>query len=404
VAPPREPFSQKHRSDRRSRKTSGGPALRSNGAISRWLLAWYRKNHRDLPWRRTKDPYRIWISEIMLQQTQVATVLPYYDAFITRFPTVKALAAAPLQKVLKAWEGLGYYRRASNLHRTARLIIANGRGNLPRDPEELEALPGIGRSTAGAIASIAHGIPAPILDGNVRRVISRILSIQENPGRPAVQKRLWEVSESLIPRDDAGDFNQSLMELGATVCLPRTPRCAECPVSAACGARQDGLQNQIPARGNAKPVPFHQMWVALVQRGDSILMGPRPREGLLAGLWAPPETPAPEAPAGVHRPLEVFSRKLKLNLEWIGPLKPVVHTYSHLRVTYIPFLFESRGKPKPLHVPWKWARASRLSEYPQSTATRRILEQIRPGLGSTNENLLAAERVEIYSASEDHGI
>src|SRR5215212_5496516 len=212
------------------------------------LLNWYDAHAADLPFRRTHDPYRIWLSEIMLQQTQVTTVIPYFERFLARFPTVESLAAAPLDDVLKLWEGLGYYSRARNLHRAAQHIVTDHGAHFPTTAIELQALPGIGRYTAGAIASIAYNEPVAVLDGNVMRVLTRLYDIADDIAAPATQKRLWTLAESLVPPDHPGNFNQAMMELGRTICKPRQPLCAACPVSAHCLAFQRGVQSERPVK------------------------------------------------------------------------------------------------------------------------------------------------------------
>ena len=241
------------------------------------LPHWYRRHRRDLPWRRTGDPYRIWVSEIMLQQTRVEVVCDYYRRWLRAFPTVKALARAPYSRVLKLWEGLGYYSRARNLHRAAKSI----RGNLPQTVDELRELPGIGRYTAGAIASIAFGKREPIVDGNVARVFARVFHICANIKTPATQAKLWEIAEQLLPEKDCGDYNQALMELGALVCKPVTPLCGECPVRTICKGR--GVAEQLPNRGESqKPVEVvHD--VVWVERDGRVLL--QRRED---GMWELP--------------------------------------------------------------------------------------------------------------------
>jgi A/G-specific adenine glycosylase len=212
------------------------------------LLRWYRANRRDLPWRRTRDPYRIWLSEILLQQTRVETGLPYYERFVAAFPTVADLAAAPLDRVLKLWDGLGYYTRARNLHRAARLVVHERGGVLPRTAEQWQQLPGIGRYTAGAIASIAFDAAVPVVDGNVKRVFARVFCIERCIDAPAIQTELWRIAADLLPPTAPGDFNQSLMELGARLCTPRKPRCADCPIRRCCAAHAAGAQDRLPRR------------------------------------------------------------------------------------------------------------------------------------------------------------
>ncbi|MBX7251062.1 MAG: A/G-specific adenine glycosylase, partial [Candidatus Promineofilum sp.] len=212
------------------------------------LLSWWDANRADLPWRRTQDPYAIWIAEVMLQQTQIAAVVPYYERWLARFPTVAALAAAPLDDVLKQWEGLGYYSRARHLHAAAQRIVADHGGRLPDTLEELLRLPGVGRYTAGAVASIAYGVRAPVLDGNVIRVLSRLFDVAEDVTRPETRARLWALAEALVPAERPGDYNQALMELGQVICVPQRPRCLLCPLRDDCLARQRGTQLERPVR------------------------------------------------------------------------------------------------------------------------------------------------------------
>ena len=253
------------------------------------LLGWYKRRARPLPWRRDRDPYRVWVSEIMLQQTTVATVLPYYGRFLRRFPDVRTLARASEAEVLKLWAGLGYYRRARNLHAAARLIEGELGGRFPRTLEGIRALPGVGRYTAAAVGSIAFGLRAAVLDGNVARVLSRLLALGGDPR--ANEARLWDEAGRLVaglkPGRDPGDWNQALMELGATVCLPRSPLCGACPVSAGCRARARGLQERIPEAAAAKD-PVDLRWDCLAAfKGGRVLLERR-EAGLLAGHWGLP--------------------------------------------------------------------------------------------------------------------
>ena len=253
--------------------------------IATHLLRWYRKKGRDLPWRRTSDPYAIWVSEIMLQQTQVATVIPYYEKFMATFPTTSDLTHAPLGAVLKVWEGLGYYARARNLQKAARIISDQYDGKMPEDIEALTSLPGIGRSTAGAIISIAYGKKAPILDGNVRRVICRLFAIRQNPSLAPVQKKLWNISESLVPEKNPRCFNQALMDLGAMICTPKNPDCTACCLRSLCLAYSKGLQKTLPVKSPGRKVPHYHIAAGVIWRGGKILITQRPAEGLLGGLW-----------------------------------------------------------------------------------------------------------------------
>lgn len=343
--------------------------------IRKRLLTWYLKNKRDLPWRKTRDPYHILVSEIMLQQTQVATVIPYYRRFIDAFPTVASLAAARLQRVLKQWEGLGYYSRARNLHRATRVIHERWNDRVPSAVEGLSSLPGIGRYTAGAVASIAFDLRAPILDGNVRRVLCRIYAIRKDPRQAAVQDRLWRLAEQLLPERSAGDFNQALMELGATVCLPKTPSCRLCPVGEFCVAFQKGIHDRIPFRPERRPIPDEDMAVILIRNGSGLLIGPRPEKGLLAGLWGFPEMDREQAKTPRRIAMQI-EKIFGLELSPIRPLKPVAHTFSHKRITYYPYLFHCLSERHRLPGSWRWVPAARIAEYPLPNATRKIFDQI----------------------------
>ncbi len=259
------------------------------GALRRPLLRWYRRFARDLPWRRTASPYRTWISEIMLQQTTVAAVLPRYESFLKRFPDAASLARAPERSVLKHWAGLGYYSRARNLRRAAQEITARHGGRFPDSYEEALALPGIGRYTAGAILSIAYGRRLPVLDGNVIRVFSRLFAVETPVQRSG--PLLWKIASELVPAASPGDWNQALMELGATVCLPSFPLCESCPLAGACRARRKGLQESLP-RGAARKAPVKVRWTCLwIEKEGKVLLWRRgAEEPLLRGFWGLPES------------------------------------------------------------------------------------------------------------------
>jgi A/G-specific adenine glycosylase len=262
--------------------------------VVRRLLKWYARDARDLPWRRTSDPYAIWIAEVMLQQTQVQTVIPYWERWLQQFPTVQALAAADLSSVLKGWEGLGYYSRARNLHRAAGLVVARFRGQVPRSSEDLLALPGIGRYTAGAIGSIAFNQPVPVLDGNVIRVLTRLLALKQDPRQAAVNKRLWNLAQDLVlsardvkvkNRRTCADLNQSLMELGAMICTPRQPQCRACPLGGICVAHGQGDPEQYPAGKSRAPI-LRRAWISfLIEYQGRFLLRQRSRQTVNAELW-----------------------------------------------------------------------------------------------------------------------
>ncbi|WP_438447754.1 A/G-specific adenine glycosylase [Gorillibacterium sp. sgz5001074] len=265
------------------------------------LLEWYRSVRRDLPWRRSRDPYRIWVSEIMLQQTRVETVIPYFNRFMEWFPTVEALAYAPEERLLKAWEGLGYYSRARNLQAAAREVCEQYGGRVPDTKEGVSGLKGVGPYTAGAILSIAFNQPEPAVDGNVMRVLSRYLVLEEDIAKPSTRIGIEKLAQALIPEGTAGDFNQALMELGATICTPKAAHCLPCPVMEWCGARLEGRVDELPVKAKAKPPRTERRAVALVEgtgeHAGRVLVRQRPADGLLARLWELPHVQLPDGPS-----------------------------------------------------------------------------------------------------------
>lgn len=350
-------------------------ARTSSTKLARALLPWYARHKRDLAWRRTRDPYKIWISEVMLQQTQVATVLPYYDRWLKAFPTVEALARAPQDRVLKVWEGLGYYARARNLQRAARDIVSRHAGKFPRRLEAIRSLPGIGPYTAGAIASIAFNQRAPVLDGNVTRVLTRLAADSSDVTRPETRRRLESLELSLIPEGKARDFNQALMELGATVCLPRRPLCPVCPASSLCKAYGSGQVTQFPFKPGRKPVPHYTATVAVVFQDGKVLIQKRLNKGLLAGLW--------EFPGGKRDGRETLEacirREMKeecaLRVRIVRKLGTIDHAYTHFKVTLHVFLCEHvSGRARPLESQAvRWVHPRELRRYPFPTANKRII-------------------------------
>jgi A/G-specific adenine glycosylase len=296
------------------------------------LLDWYRKHRRDLPWRRTRDPYAIWISEAMLQQTRVETVIPYYERFLERFPDVQALASCDSDDLLGIWAGLGYYSRARNLRKAANVVVERHGGELPDSVEALRELPGIGRYTAGAVASIAFDKPEAIVDGNVARVLARVLDVRDDIAAPAVQKRLWAEAEALAQGPAPGDLNQALMELGATVCTPKSPSCGVCPVRGRCAGLAAGDPENLPLK-TKKPKPRAVEGVAgWVERRGKVLAVRRPPHGLLGGLWELPggELAAKEAPeAGMQRALH---QAVGLRTPAAERLGSVEHLFTHRRL------------------------------------------------------------------------
>lgn len=340
------------------------------------LLAWYHRHRRALPWRETDDPYRIWISEIMLQQTRVDTVIPYYHRFLCAYPDVFALACAHLPDVLKVWENLGYYSRARNLHRAAGVIVRNFGGHIPDTYDLIKTLPGIGDYTAGAILSIAYNQAVPAVDGNVRRILSRVYAIRKPADHPQEQKKWFELAASLVPRGRPGDFNQALMDLGATICRAKNPDCAACPLSSFCLARRDHLQNLLPVTRKKAAIPHRVAGAAVICNSRGLLLVvQRPAAGLLASLW---KLPGGFIGEGENRK-QALRQKVKDELGLVihvGDLKASVnHAYTHFRATL--HAYESRllkGTPESLACQnWRWASPAALKKLPMSKIDRMIL-------------------------------
>lgn len=339
-------------------------------ALAAALLAWFDAHARDLPWRHERTPYRVWVAEIMLQQTQVETVRPYYERFMARFPTVEALAQAPLEEVLRLWEGLGYYRRAQALHQAAQRLVADYGGNLPADPDVLRRLPGIGSYTAGAIASLAFGKRAAAVDGNVRRVMARLLA-QSSLSSAAAEEAVLRI----LPEDRAGAFNEALMELGALICRPRAPRCDLCPWRAHCQAYATGEPEAYPQARASRALPHYDVVAAVTRREDGrILVAQRPREAMLGGLW---EFPGGKCEVGESLP-DALRRELQEELAIevdVGERIAVVpHAYTHFRITLHAFLCRLlRGEPRCLAcADWRWVTVEELRTLPMAVTDRKI--------------------------------
>jgi A/G-specific adenine glycosylase len=333
--------------------------------IQKQLLRWFARHARKLPWRSAaarRDPYRIWVSEIMLQQTQVATVIPYYRRWLRLFPNIRALAAAKPAAVLKAWEGLGYYSRARNLHAAAREVVRHHGGRLPATRDGLLALPGIGRYTAGAILSIAFGQPEPLVDGNVARVLARLFAIRQNVKSTVGQATLWKLAGRLVPTKQPGAFNESLMELGATVCTPQNPRCPKCPVRKLCAALLGGEAARLPNTGKRPQSRLVRQRALLIRRDGRLLIRQRPAGGLLAGFWEFPATP----PAGIRCV--------------IGPRTATVR-HGVMNDRLVVEAFDCRWQSgEPAHhrgkESWRWARPADIRRLPFTGAHRKIIATI----------------------------
>ncbi len=341
------------------------------------LLAWYDQTGTELPWRGVHDPYRVWLSEIMLQQTQIETVKPYYERFLSAFPTVEALAAAPLDDVLKLWEGLGYYSRARNLHRAAEQIAAQG---FPPTVDGLLMLPGVGRYSAGAIASIAFGVRAPVLDGNVIRVFARLLDLPDDVTQEATKADLWRVAEQWLPPERVGDYNQALMDLGRLVCKPRLPLCGQCPIRDFCAAYANGTQAERPVKAAKAETPHFDVTAGIIWNGrGEVLIAQRPLDGLLGGLW--------EFPGGKQEPGETLPECLKRELREelaieveVGELfTKVRHGFTHFKITLHAFTCQYvSGEPQPLGVrAWAWVTPEQFDGYSFGKADRQVIAALR---------------------------
>ena len=347
--------------------------------LARDLIPWFQRHGRDLPWRHRRTPYRVWLAEVMLQQTRVETAIPYYARFLERFPTVEALALAPLEEVLKIWEGLGYYARARHLHAAARQVVGEYDGRLPNTFEALIGLPGLGPYTAGAVASIAFDVPVIALDGNARRVLSRLFAVAGDPRRAATRKRLEALAEDCLPVESPGLFNEALIELGATICHPRNPECDHCPLVGACQAHAQGLEEAFPQRAPRRPVPHYHVTAGVVMRNGVVLVTQRERDDFLGGLW--------EFPGGKQEDGEDLTQCLVRELEEeVGievavrePLLRFDHAYTHFHITLHTFRCELvRGVPQCLEcADVRWVEPAELADLPMSVADRRIADWIQ---------------------------
>ena len=346
------------------------------------MLAWFATNARDLPWRRTREPYAVWVSEIMLQQTQVKTVIPYWERWMRELPTIQSLADAPSDQIHKLWEGLGYYTRVRNMQKAAREIVEKHHGKFPNDHDAVLALPGIGRYTAGAICSIAFDQPAPILDGNVIRVLARLFAIRENVKDKKINERLWELALQLVSSaakvpgnpsrfGNCSALNQSLMELGAIVCTPRQPQCMVCPLAKDCAGKRLGLAEELPNVGERAATTERRFLACVVERGDKVLVRQRPEGVVNAHLWEFPnvEVPLklPRAKARQH-----LESELGCALEKISPIATIKHSITRYRMTLEAFQGELNGTaPKP--AAGQWIARKELQKLAFNSAHRRLL-------------------------------
>ncbi len=333
------------------------------------LIEWQDAHGRhDLPWQQTRDAYRIWLSEIMLQQTQVGTVMPYYARFLASFPNIEALAAAPIERVLEHWAGLGYYARARNLHRCAIAIVAEHGGQFPQTPQAIAELPGIGRSTAAAIAAFAFNVRAAILDGNVKRVLARCFGVEGQAAQ--TEKTLWALAESLLPASRIGTYTQGLMDLGATRCTRSKPQCTTCPMHDICIAKRDNRQAELPSAKPKKPVPTRTTTMLLLSDGQRVLLERRPPTGIWGGLLALPEVEATAA--------ETFAQRRGCRLLATQPLPPLQHSFTHFRLTihtlHCQVTVTAQGVAEPL---WEWLNLEAIDSAALPTPVRAILRNFQ---------------------------
>lgn len=343
------------------------------------LLDWYARDKRRMPWRETDDPYRIWVSEVMLQQTRVDQASPYYEQFLAAFPTVEALAEAPLDDVLLRWEGLGYYSRARHLHRAAQQIVSEHGGRLPDRYAALRRLPGIGPYTAAAVLSIAYGRPHAVLDGNVMRVLTRVFSLKDDITRSQTRGRLQTLADRLLPPEQPGTYNQAVMELGATVCTPRSPACPRCPLRTVCSARTEQAPEAYPVKTKKAPVPHYDIAVGLIfNAAEELLIQRRREDQMLGGLW--------EFPGGKRRegePLEATCRRevreeLGVDVDVLEPFGRVSHAYSHFKITLHAFRCRIlAGDPTAREgQPLRWVSLEALDQFAFPRANRRLLDAL----------------------------
>jgi len=354
-------------------------ASKNNPKIGKQLLTWYHANKRDMPWRHTKDPYCILLSEFMLQQTQVDTVIPYYHRFLESFPTVHDLANAPQDRILKSWEGLGYYARARNLHKAAKAISEEYHGKVPDTYDTLKSLPGFGPYTTAAVLSIAFNKDHAVLDGNVIRVLTRLFNLNDDVTQTAVKNHLWELAESLLEKGQAGDYNQAVMELGATICTPKNPTCATCPLNNVCLAYKNGTQDALPVKAKKKPRPHHTLGAGIVWKKDKVLITQRPQDGLLGGLW--------EFPAGTQQDNETLQnaciRGIKetvgIDIKIQDRFRTVKHAFTHFSITIHAFqCLYTKGKTQTLLCDnVAWVSLSDLSDYAFSRTSRKLADYLQ---------------------------
>jgi len=340
------------------------------------LVRWYEQEFRNLPWRLTDDPYKIWVSEVMLQQTQVKKVVPFYRRFLRQFPTVHALAGANLSEILKAWEGLGYYARARNLHKAAKQIVAEYDGRFPDDMSVVRKLPGIGPYTAAAVLSISFNRNYAVLDGNVSRVLCRMVRYPQSPKTTEGKKELLEIAQFLLDRKHPGIFNQAMIELGATVCKPTTPLCSQCPIADFCQSKQYSEQKNFPIKLPTRARPHHIIAAGIIVKGDKILIALRPENGFLGGLWEFPGGKVEDGESLEEAVVREVEEEVAVKVQVKNLFATIEHQYSHFTITLNAFICQYiSGTPKTLGCEdWRWVRREELKEYAFPRANGKIIE------------------------------
>ncbi len=357
-------------------ENNGDLACAADSGFSAAVIGWQQRHGRHaLPWQQTRDPYRIWLSEVMLQQTQVTTVIPYYQRFLQSFPNVTALAAAPAEQVMSHWSGLGYYSRARNLHRCAQQIVTQYHGVFPREPELLEQLPGIGRSTAAAIAAFAYGERAAILDGNVKRVFARVFGIDGYPGSKAIEDRMWQRAQALLPEDGIEAYTQGLMDLGATICIRSKPLCMSCPFAARCVALAEGRVSELPMRKPKKVIPEKSVAMLVIADNDQVLLLQRPNSGIWGGLLSLPEIVISK---GDFDETQIAAAAAQFGAVASSEALPVFsHTFTHFRLHIAPYRVRlARRLDFVGEVSSVWMETTKLAQGPLPAPIKKLLVKL----------------------------
>ncbi|MDY6791330.1 MAG: A/G-specific adenine glycosylase [Thermodesulfobacteriota bacterium] len=342
------------------------------------LLNWYEKNKRDLPWRKTKDPYKVWLSEVMLQQTQVKTMIPYYQRWLERLPTIQDLAAASEQEVLKLWEGLGYYNRCHNFQKAAKRVCAEYDGRVPDHPDLFLKLPGVGPYILSAVMSIAFKRALPVVDGNVLRVVTRYIELWDDISKSATKNNVYQMLLDLIPKNNPGDFNQAVMELGALVCAPKNPTCSTCPLKRACQAKKKESIDSLPFRPRKKKIPLYKVALAVILKKNKFLIQKRPANGHLAGMWEFPGGKIKADESAEQAITRECHEELDVSIKIIGKLKNVKHAYTHFKIELNIFIcrLTSSTPQARQSQPIRWIGLNEMTQYPFPAANYKFFKEL----------------------------